>query len=513
MAIAPELRAQILRLYQVELWRVGTIARQLRVHRDTVRSVLDQACVMRPQRQPGRPSRVDAYLPFMRQTLEKFPTLSASRLHAMVQLRGYVGGVDYFRHIVARHRPRPAAEAYLRLRTLAGEQMQIDWGHFGHIQVGRARRPLMAFVAVLSYSRRLFVHFSLNARMDAFLQGHALAFAAWGGLARVALYDNLKSAVLERVGDAIRFNPELLAFAAHYLYEPRPVALARGNEKGRVERKIRFIRESFFAAREFTDVNDLNAQAHLWCQGQAGDLRWPEDTRVSVREAFEIERASLLALPQCDYPVHERLQVQVGKTPYVRFDLNDYSVPHKYVRRTLTVVATPQRVRILDGPNELATHERSYDSAQQIEVAAHIQALVAHKRASRQHRATDALAHAAPAVSELLQRAAARGYNLGSITAALSGLLERYGAQALQAAIVEALAHDVPHPNAVRLALERAREARQDNPPVLAQLCERARQLDVTVHPHALNSYDQLTTHEDADDDHGGDVLDGGQIP
>ena len=93
MAIAPELRAQILRLYQVEHWRVGTIARQLHVHRDTVRSVLDQACVMRP-RVPGRPSRVDPYLPFMCQTLAKFPTLTASRLHTMVQSRGYEGGAD-----------------------------------------------------------------------------------------------------------------------------------------------------------------------------------------------------------------------------------------------------------------------------------------------------------------------------------------------------------------------------------------------------------------------------------
>ena len=120
MAITPELRAHILRLYQVEHWRVGTIARQLQLHRDTVRSVLAQACVMRP-RQAGRPSRVDLYLPFMLETLTKFPTLTASRLHTMVHERGYVGGADYFRHIVARHRPRPPAEAYLRLRTLPGE--------------------------------------------------------------------------------------------------------------------------------------------------------------------------------------------------------------------------------------------------------------------------------------------------------------------------------------------------------------------------------------------------------
>ena len=235
MAIAPELRAQILRLYQAERWRIGTIASQLHLHRDTVQRVIAQACVMRPE-QPLRPSQIDAYLPFIRDMLAKFPTLAASRLHAMVRERGYTGGPDHFRHLVACHRPRPAAEAYLRLRTLPGEQAQVDWGHFGHLVVGRAKRPLMAFVMVLSYSRRIFLRFSLNARMDSFLRGHVLAFAAFGGVARVLLYDNLKSAVLERVdhgsGSAIRFNADLLAFAAAHRYEPRPVAVARGNDRG-----------------------------------------------------------------------------------------------------------------------------------------------------------------------------------------------------------------------------------------------------------------------------------------
>ena len=142
MAIAPELRAQILRLYQAERWRIGTIASQLHLHRDTVQRVIAQACVMRPD-PPLRPSQVDPYLPFIRDTLAKFPTLTASRLHAMVRSRGYTGGPDHFRHLVACHRPRPAAEAYLRLRTLPGEQAQVDWGHFGHLVVGQAKRPLM----------------------------------------------------------------------------------------------------------------------------------------------------------------------------------------------------------------------------------------------------------------------------------------------------------------------------------------------------------------------------------
>ena len=191
----------------------------------------------------------------------------------MVCERGYRGSGDHFRHLIACYRPRPAAEAYLRLRSLPGEQGQVDWGHFGHLMIGRARRPLMAFVVVLSYSRQIFLRFFLDARMENFLRGHVGAFTAWNGCPRVLLYNNLKSAVLERQGDAIRFHPTLIAFAAHYRYDPRPVAVARGNEKGRVERAIRYVRDNFFAARKFTDLDGLNVQAEVWCHGMAADRR------------------------------------------------------------------------------------------------------------------------------------------------------------------------------------------------------------------------------------------------
>ena len=498
MTIALSLSAQILRLYDVEHWRVGTIARQLRVHHSTVRRVLAQNGVVR-RATPLRQLRIDPYRPFILQTLAKYPTLTAARLYAMVVARGYVGSGEHFRHLIARMRPRPVAEAYLRLRTLPGEQAQVDWAHFGHLQIGRARRPLMAFVMVLSYSRRIFLRFCLDARMDSFLRGHVDAFSAFGGIARVLLYDNLKSAVLERIGDAIRFHPTLLAFAAQHRFEPRPVAVARGNEKGRVERSIRYVRDSFFAARTFTDLADLNAQARDWCTGIAADRPWPEDSRLRVRDAIQTEQPLLLPMPEQPWPLSERVAVQVGKTPYVRFDLNDYSVPHTHVRRTLSVLADEQTVRIFDGVSEIASHPRSFDRGGQIEIPAHIEALIARKRQAREHRACDQLAQAAPASTTLLQQAATRGYNLGSITAALLRLLERYGAAALQIACREALARDVPHPNAVRLALERARTERGEPPPVALTLNPDIARRDAPVPAHALASYDRHLAEPDHD--------------
>jgi transposase len=491
MTISTELEAQILRYYHVEKWRVGTIARQLHVHHGTVMRVLAQAGLPRTDPSPRR-SQIEPYLPFIFATLQKFPTLTASRLYAMVRERGYGGGPDHFRHLVACHRPRRPAEAYLRLRSLAGEQAQVDWGHFGHMTIGRARRPLMAFVMVLSYSRQIFLRFFLGARLENFLRGHAAAFEAWNGCARVLLYDNLRSAVLERQGDVIHFHPTLLEFAAHYRYEPRPVAVARGNEKGRVERAIQYVRSSFFAAREFIDLNDLNAQADAWCRGMAADRRCPGQSEVSVRDAFAQEAPQLLRLPDNPYPLIERVVVKVGKTPYVRFDLNDYSVPHTKVQRLLTVLADPDHVRVVDGPEILACHPRSYDKGAEIEVPAHVEALVAAKRAARRDRGTDRLAKAAPASQTLLLRAAERGENLGTITATLLRLLDRYGAAELDASISEVLDRGVPHPNAVRLALECRREHRQEAPPVAVDLPAHVKMRDAPVRAHRLETYDQL---------------------
>lgn len=491
MAIDPARKANILRYHFVEHWGVNTIARQLGIHHSTVDRVLAQAGLPKAERSP-RPSIVDPYHPLIIETLAQFPRLSAARLYAMAQVRGFTGGASQFRAHVAQLRPRQPSEAYLRLRTLPGEQMQIDWGHFGHLQIGRARRPLMAFVMVLSWSRQIFLRFYLNQRMDSFLHGHVAAFEAFGGVARVGLYDNLRSAVLERRGEAIRFHPTLLALSAHYRYEARPVAPARGNEKGRVERAIRYVRDNFFAGRTWSGLDDLNAQATAWCTGPSAQRRCPEDPDLRVGEAFARERPQLIPLPDNPFPTAERSEVRVGKTPYVRFDLNDYSVPHTQVRRSLTVAATLARVRVLDGATVLADHPRSYAQGEQVEDPAHIEALVAFKRSARAHRAQDRLAHAAPASLELLAQAAQRGTPLARLGAQLLQLLDDYGASELQHAIAEALAHGVPHPNAVRQALERRRELRHRPPPLAVALPDNAQVRNLTVRPAELALYDQL---------------------
>jgi transposase len=489
MTIIRDLESEILRRHFVDRWGVNTIAAQLGVHHSTVDRVLSQAGLPKVER-THRSSKVDAWIPFVLQTLEQYPRLTAARLYGMVVARGYQGCQSHFRARVAQLRPRRQPEAYLRLRTLPGEQAQVDWAHFGHVTIGRARRPLMAFVMVLSFSRMVFLRFYLNARADSFLDGHVGAFEVFGGVPRVLLYDNLKSAVLERRGDAIRFHPTLLELSAHYRFEPRPVAVARGNEKGRVERAIRYIRDSFYAARAWTDLADLNSQADVWCAGPATQRPCPQDPSRTVAAVWAEEREQLIAMPATPFPSGERIEARAGKTPYVRFDLNDYSVPHAYVQRTVTVIACVDAVRVLDGMTVLASHRRAWGKGARIENEAHIAALVAQKRRAREHRSLDRIAVAAPASSRLLQAAAAAGRPLTGLMRELERLLDRYGSTELEAACLEALAAGVAHHSAVHQVLERRRDAREMPPPIAVVVPDTVRNLVVT--PSTLTGYDRL---------------------
>ena len=495
--IPKETESEILRLFHAEKWRIGTIAEQLGLHHTTVQRVLRQTGVQAKEIST-RPTMADPFAGFIVEQLEKYPRLCASRLFEMVKARGYPGGPDHFRRVVGRHRPRKPAEAFQRLRTLPGEQAQVDWAHFGKLQVGRAERVLWAFVMVLSFSRQVYLRFFLGASMPFFLRGHVDALGFFGGVPRVLLYDNLKSAVLERHGDTVRFNPKLLELASHYRFEARPVAVARGNEKGRVERAIRYIRDAFFAARTFSDLADLNQQAQEWITTRSGERQWVEDPSRTVRDAFDDERGKLLPLPSDPFPAHERLDVEIGKTPYARFDLNDYSIPHDRTQRSLTVLADLDTVRIVEKNELLATHIRSWDRGQQVEHPEHLARLVAEKKRAREHRGLDRLGKAAPSSKAFIRCLAERHQNIGSNTSRLLQLLDAAGADALEDALVEVLERDTIHIGAVRQVIDRQRSERGLPLPLTIPLAPNEHS-DLVVTPHALATYDALKKDETND--------------
>lgn len=211
--------------------------------------------------------------------------------------------------------------------------------------------------------------------------------------------------------------------------------------------------------------------------------------------------------PTTTSPPDERIVVKVGKTPYARFDKNDYSVPHTHVRRLLEVIATDERVRIIDpeqaaDSEPLADHPRTFDRDQRVEDQGHLGRLVEEKRRAHQSRGFDRLFAAVPAARTMMERLAERGDNLGAATSGLLQMLDQVGANLLERAVARVLARDQPNLRAVHHEIDRLRhEAGQ--PPALSVPIATDAAANVQVRPHPLATYDRL--HDAKDTDHAGE--------
>jgi transposase len=485
--ISPETHVQIRRYFYAEHWKIGTIARELSVHPDAVRNAIESDRFNRTQ--SIRPSVTDPSMEFVRQTLSQHPRLRATRIYQTIHERGYTGSVIQLRRAVALLRP-PVQEPFLHLQMLPAEQAQVDWAHFGEVAVGRARRKLSCFVATLSWSRALHLEFFFDRTMENFLRAHVHAIEYWPGQPRVILYDNLRSAVLERRGDRIHFNPRLLELCAHDHFGARPCQVRAGNQKGRVERAIRYVRESFRAGRSFTTLAECNRQALVRRDRVAHQRPWPGDDSRTVAEVFAEEQPRLLPLPVHPFGTDLVVPVRSAKTIYVRFDLNDYSIPPEAVGRQLTLAASDTLVRILEGTVEVARHHRTYDRHQFVLDPAHAQALMKVKRKSFDAAPTGRLTLAVPESKALIDLAFGQGESAGAQTAQLLKLLDLYGPAALRRAIDEALERNTPRASSVAFLLRR--QQRATPAPGAVDLSRHPEAQSIEVRPHNLETYDEL---------------------
>ncbi|MFQ5927196.1 MAG: IS21 family transposase [Terriglobia bacterium] len=488
--ISPELVAKIRHLFHAEHWKMGTIAAELGLHRETVRRALQSDRFNRYKVQ--RPKVTDPYLEFIRDTLGKYPRLRATRIYEMIRARGYTGSVVQLRRVVAALRPLQT-EAFLRLRTFPGEQGQVDWAHFGQVRIGRAQRRLSCFVLTLSYSRALFLEFFFDQTLENLLRGHVHAFQDLGGCPRTLLYDNMKSVVIERRGDAIHFHPRMLELSAHYHFAARPCRPARGNEKGRVERAIQYIRHSFFAARPFTTLEDFNRQARLWRDQIAHGRPWPGDGSRTVQQVFQEEKKHLLPLPAHPFDTDLVLPIGSRKTIYVRFDLNDYSIPPAAVGRSATLVASDRWVRILDGSVEIARHRRCYDRGQVMADPDHQKALLEEKRKALGATPSGRLSQAVPESEAFLDAAFQRGESVARQTVQLLRLLDEYGVEELRTALGEALQRNTPRASSVAFLLKKRRRLLEQPSPLPVDLSRRPELAELHIQPHHPETYDELS--------------------
>ena len=479
---------EIRRLHDAEKWKRGTIAAELGVHPDVVDRALDRGAG-RAILMPPRPSLVDPYAGFIDETLRAHPRLRATRLFDMIRMRGYEGGIAILRRHVAEVRPIPRGEVYLRTERLIGEQAQVDWAHVGSLEVAGGTRPLWVFVMLLAYSRAMWAELVFDLTVESLRRSLVRAARFFEGVAREWLFDNPKTIVLERHGDAIRYHPGLLEIAGALRVQPKLCRPRRPTDKGGVERANRYLHDRFFAARTITSIDDGNRQLLDFIGDIANARPHPRFRDRTVAEVFAEEKPRLLSLPDALPETDLVAPANVDTTAFVRFGTNAYSVPPRYARGTVTLVASDREVRILDGGNVVATHERSWGKHQRIEDPEHRRQLLEQKRAGQLPKMRDRLLADVARIDALYTRWVDVGRNVGLMTARTGKLLELYGAETLTKAVADVLARGLHDPGALALRCEEARRAAGLPMPLALELA--AHVPDCTVTPHDLGQYDR----------------------
>ncbi len=312
--------------------------------------------------------------------LETHP-LSTQQVFQRLTDEGYGGGIsivkDYVRHI----RPRPR-EAFLTLAFAPGEVAQVDWGEFGTIAVGDTRRRLSFFVMVLAWSRQMYVEFTLSQTMEQFLAAHVNAFNALG-VPRKVMVDNLRCAVLRHPrGERAEFNPRYLDFARHYGFEIVACAVAKGNEKGRVERGVGYVKGNFLSGLDLPDFAALNLALGVWLESVA-NVRLHRETHRRPVDLWAEERAHLQAVNPRPFDVGRVIVLRANRQFRVSFEGNRYSVPARFAGRQVTVKVYPDRLCVYHAEELIARHARSFERHRDIEDPDHPKALVAQRRHAR----------------------------------------------------------------------------------------------------------------------------------
>jgi transposase len=488
MTIDTALEHEIRRLHDVESWKRGTIVAELGVHADVVDRVLDRGAE-RALLAPPRPRLVEPYGAFIDETLKAHPRLRATRLYDMIRMRGYEGGIAILRRHVAEVRPVPRGEVYLRTERLIGEQAQVDWAHVGSLAVTGGMRPLWVFVMVLAYSRAMWAELVFDLTVESLRRSLVRAARFFDGVTRQWLFDNPKTVVLARHGDAVRYHPGLLEIAGALRVQPRLCRPRRPTDKGSVERANRFLHDRFFAARTITSIDDGNRQLLDFIRGIADVRPHPRFRDRTVAEVFAEEKPRLLALPASLPETDLVAPASVDTTAFVRFGTNLYSVPPRYARETITLAASDTEVRLLDGADVVARHARSWGKHQRVEDPEHRRELLEQKRAGRIPKMRDRLLAQVAGIDELYTRWVDVGRNVGLMTARTGKLLDLYGAEVLTTAVADVLARGLHDPGALALRCEQARRATGAPMPIALELG--AHVPDCEVIPHNLANYDR----------------------
>jgi transposase len=429
-----ETYCKIVQLHQKQL-KPTQIAKQLSLDLRTVLHWIEEGTYRR-RRTQKRASKLDAYKPRIVRWLQQYQYTGVQILQRLRE-EGYEGGKTILQDYISAIRPRKF-KAYLTLSFAPGECAQVDWGHYGSVSVGSTQRRLSFFVMVLCYSRMMYVEFTVSQSMEHFLACHQNAFNFFGSVPRNIMCDNLKSAVIRRlIGQAPVFNPRYLDFANHHGFKIKACGVGKGNEKGRVENAVGYVKKNFLGGLDIPEFSAVNPAAHHWLNTVA-NVRVHGATRKKPIELFKVEKAAMHPLPERTYDVSVLRPARATNRFRLVLDTNRYSVPAEYAGQRLRLKAYPDRICIYHNAKLIAQHPRSYDRNQDFEHPDHPRALLAQRRAAKEQRLLMRFLALSPKAESYYQQLAQRRMNPRHHIRQIVALSEIYGAEKIARAIEDA---------------------------------------------------------------------------
>jgi len=464
------IESRVKHLRAVEGLSIRQICKALHAGKDRVSRIINQHKVVKPIRH----GVVAPYERLIEQWYREHPYLQAQQVHDRLLSYGYKGSYAMVVIHTRKYRRTKTIAVYHELEFLPGEEAQVDW-----MQWKTSFGMMYGFVFILCFSRYVVVRFYPRYTMEFFLDGHIEAFKEIGGVPHRCTYDNLSSVVIKRFPE-VKFNAHFLDLSRHYRFSIRPCTPGRANEKGRVERVIRDIKD-FLRATPLKDIKDLNKQVSLWRHQKNRKLH-----RSTGRLPVEmLKEEKLIALPQIHYKPCRSFMAQVTKTGFVEFETNRYSVPAS--GPSCGISAYPEHIEVYDNGRKIATHKRSFLRNEKIENPLHRERLISltpHYKYQRIYRLMNGLDIS---VRQFLGAAEQDGHDTTTIAYELFRLLRQVSKETLLSALREANKNGICRVKYLAELLKVPHKTK-DNP-VYPQ---NHRLLDITYEGRDLSDYDHF---------------------
>ncbi len=443
------------------------IAKQLGIHRDTVSKYLNNPDLTRKSR-ITKSTKLDKYRDQIDQMLSDCPEVNAVIVLQKIKEAGFDGEISIVRQYLRKKRGKvKTRQPFIRFESEPGQQMQVDWGHFGSIEYGKSVRKLYGLVVVEAYSRMMYVEFTHTQKQEILHQCLYNAFRFLGGTPKELVVDNMTTAVIERHGKIVRFNDQFLSFLRPLKIIPQACNVRAPYEKGKVERSIGYLRKSFFPLRNFEGLEDAQEQVLNWLSKIAN-----KRIHQTTGDVPEI-RAGHLQMKQLPYeirtPFVETQMVKVYKDFSVRFDSNSYTVPHRCIGKHLTLKANQKTVWIFDKSLPIVTHTRCWEKKQRLEIQSHVEDAKRQRRKELESNEVSIFKSLGEEFREFLIKLTHSNQPVQKSLERILYLKDQYGKGSLAWAIQKALRHNAIGADYIENILYQEMTPQTDHPPVITK--------------------------------------------